>query len=168
MSFPQRLPSVNSDDGQWGDILNQYISLQHYNNAGVNDPLNGTHKTVTLQPGTTASLTAPLKFAAGPLMTTPEAGAVEFYGDNLFFTQATGPYRKVLITTDYAGGVGDTLYLNSSQQAVRLPIGASGQVLTVVSGFPLWQPLSATIANMDGGNASAVYGGSYQINGGGA
>jgi len=48
-----------------------------------------------LKAGTTAAATAPLKFAAGTNMTTPEAGAMEFDGTNLFITQGDGT-RKTL------------------------------------------------------------------------
>ena len=52
-------------------------------------------------PGTTAATTAPLKFTSGTNMTTPEAGAVEWNGSNLFITQTSGPTRKTLAyTTD--------------------------------------------------------------------
>ena len=77
MATPQRLPIVNSDDGVWGDILRQYLMKEHYN-TDLDDVANGGHQTVTIRPGTAASGTAPLKFTSGTLMTTPEAGAMEF------------------------------------------------------------------------------------------
>ena len=83
----QRLPVVNSDDGAWGDILNQYLAKQHYN-TGLDNAANGSHKTITLQPGTTAAGTAPLKFTSGPLLATPEAGTIE-YLTNTFYIRGT-------------------------------------------------------------------------------
>jgi hypothetical protein len=99
MAFEQRLPAVNGDDGQWGDILNQFISKEHAN-SGVDDPANGGHKTITVQAGTTAAGTAPLKFSSGSLMSTPEVGAIEFLTDRLYFTQTTGTSRKAIALTD--------------------------------------------------------------------
>ena len=64
-----------------GDILRTYLT-------GVN-----------LKAGTAAAGTAPLKFTAGTNLTTPEAGAVEYDGSNLFLTIA-GPTRKTLMFTD--------------------------------------------------------------------
>ena len=81
--FDQRLPAVNGDDGAWGDILNQYLSKEHYN-TGLNNVANGSHKTITIQPGTIAAGTAPLKFTSGPLLTTPEAGAIEYLTDTFY------------------------------------------------------------------------------------
>jgi hypothetical protein len=168
MSFPQRLPTVDNDDGQWGDILNQYIGLQHYNLPGVDSPLNGGHQVVTIRPGTTAGSTAPLKFMSGSLMTTPEAGAVEFLTNNLYFTQTTSTARKTIAMYDTSGATGDIYYRDSSGFFKRLPVGSSAQVLTTVSGLPAWQSPSGVINNMDGGSASAVYGGAVTVDGGGA
>ena len=95
----QRLPTVNGDDGAWGDILNQFIAKEHYN-TGLDNTLNGGHKTITIRPGTTGAGTAPLKFISGPLMTAAEAGAVEFLTDRLYFTQTTANTRKTIAHTD--------------------------------------------------------------------
>lgn len=94
----QRLPAVNGDDGAWGDILNQYISKEHYN-TGADNAANGGHKTITVRPGSNAAGTAPLKFTSGPLMTAAEVGAIEFLTDKLYFTQTTGATRKTVATT---------------------------------------------------------------------
>jgi hypothetical protein len=146
MVFDQRLPSVNSDDGTWGNILNQFLMLQHYN-TGSNNTQNGSHQVVTIQPGTIAANTAPLTFMTGPLMTTAQAGSVEFLTDKLYFTKTTGPTRLIVAAWDdsstapsgVAGATGDTFYRDSSGNFVRLPIGSTSQVLTVVSGLPAWQ-----------------------------
>lgn len=100
----QRLPIVDSDDGAWGDILNQYIEKEHYN-TGVNNAANGGHQHITLRAGTTAAGTAPIKLTSGDLMSAPEAGAVEFLTDNLYFTQTTGTARKVITTNDTNGNL---------------------------------------------------------------
>jgi len=104
----QRLPIVDQDDGSWGAVLNQFIEKEHYN-TGADYAPNGGHKTITIRPGTTAALTAPLKFTTGSLMTTPEAGAVEFLNDKLYFTRTTAPAstaRMVLTTGDTNISVG--------------------------------------------------------------
>lgn len=135
---PQRLPIVNGDDGVWGDILRQYLQKEHYDD-GTDNPDNGGHKTVTLQPGTSAAGTAPLKFASGTLLSSPEAGAVEFNNDNLYFTITTGTTRKkVALYDDSSGATGDIYYRDGSGNFVRLGIGSEGQALTVDSGLPAW------------------------------
>ena len=54
-----------------------------------------------LPAGTATANTAPLKFTSGANLTTPEAGAVEWDGTNLYITQTTGPTRKTIAyTTD--------------------------------------------------------------------
>lgn len=135
---PQRLPIVNGDDGVWGDILRQYLQKEHYDD-GTDNPDNGGHKTVTLRPGTAAAGTAPLKFSSGTLLSSPEAGAVEFNNDNLYFTITTGTTRKkVALYDDSSGATGDIYYRDGSGNFVRLGIGSEGQALTVSSGLPAW------------------------------
>lgn len=95
----QRLPVVDGDDGAWGDILNQFIAKEHYDN-GINNTANGGHKNITVRPGTAAAGTAPIKLSSGPLMSAPEAGAIEFLTDKLYFTRTTSNARKVLTTGD--------------------------------------------------------------------
>jgi len=95
----QRLPAVNGDDGAWGDILNLFLSQEHYN-TGLDNVANGGHATITIRPGTTAASTAPLKFTSGSLITAAEAGAVEFLTDKLYFTQTTSTTRKVITMGD--------------------------------------------------------------------
>lgn len=50
--------------------------------------------TIHLKAGTTAASTAPLKFTSGSLMSTAEAGAVEFLTDAFYGTITTGAARK--------------------------------------------------------------------------
>lgn len=150
----QRLPIVDGDDGDWGDILNQYLSKEHYD-TGLNNPVNGGHKTITIRPGTTTAGTAPLKFSSGSLMTTPEAGAVEFLTDRFYLTQTTGTTRKVIAAYNDAGGTaGDTYYRDASGNFVRLGVGSPTEVLTVSGGsLPSWAaptttPASTTVAGV--------------------
>ena len=137
--FDQRLPVVDGDDGEWGDILNQFILKEHYD-TGVNNTANGGHKTITIRPGTSSVGNAPLKFSSGSLLITPEIGAVEFLDNRLYFTQTTGPVRKVFATfDDSSGATGDIYYRDSSGNFVGLPIGANGKFLSVSGGLPSWQ-----------------------------
>jgi hypothetical protein len=142
----QRLPIVNSDDGVWGDIIRQYIMKEHYNDD-TDNPINGSHKTVTIRPGTASAGTAPLKFTSGTLLTTPETGATEFAGDNLYFTITTGTTRKkVALYDDSSGATGDLYYRDATGNFVRLPVGSSGKTLRVASGVPAWADADVTFA----------------------
>ncbi len=138
MSTPQRLPIVNSDDGVWGDIIRQFLMKEHYDD-GTDNAVNGGHQKITVRAGTATAGTAPLKFTSGTVLTTPEAGAVEFNSDSLYFTITTGTVRKkVAIYDDVSGATGDTYYRDSSGNFVRLGIGSTGQVLKVSGGVPAW------------------------------
>lgn len=135
---PRRLPIVNSDDGTWGDIIRQFIAKEHYNDD-TDNAANGGHHKITIRPGTATAGTAPLKFTSGTLLTTPEAGAIEFTGDNLYFTQTSGPTRKKLAAYDDASGAtGDIYYRNSTGYFTRLAAGSTGDFLTIASGIPSW------------------------------
>lgn len=134
----QRLPIVNSDDGVWGDIIRQFLMKEHYN-TDVDNAANGGHKTVTIRAGTATAGTAPLKFTSGTLLSSAEAGAVEFNTDSLYFTITTGTVRKkVAIYDDSSGATGDLYYRDSSGDFVRLGIGATGKTLRVSGGIPAW------------------------------
>lgn len=134
----QRLPIINGDDGQWGTILNGFITKEHYNDA-TDNPINGGHQTVTIRAGTATAGTAPLKFTSGTLLATPEVGAVEFAANRLYYTQTTGPARlTILAVNDALGASGDLYYRNSTGDLIRLPVGSTTQILTVSSGVPTW------------------------------
>lgn len=140
----QRLPIVNSDDGVWGDIIRQYLTKEHYNDD-TDNPVNGGHKTVTIRAGTASAGTAPLKFTSGTLLSSPEAGAMEFNNNNIYFTITTGPVRKkVAIYDDSGGATGDLYYRDGSGNFVQLPVGAAGKTLRVASGLPAWSDATFT------------------------
>ncbi len=144
MSTPQRLPIVNSDDGTWGDIIRQYLKKEHYDD-GTDNAVNGGHQTITIRAGTATAGTAPLKFTSGTLLTSAEAGAMEFNSDSLYFTITTGTTRKkVAIYDDSSGATGDVYYRDSSGIFKRLGIGSTGQALTVSSGLPSWNTVAST------------------------
>lgn len=136
----QRLPTVGSDDGQWGTILNQYLEKEHYN-TGSNDANNGMHKGVTIRAGTAS--VAPLTFTttSAALLTTPAAGTMEIDSSGLlYYTQTTGSgnRRRVMYYDDASAATGDVFYRDSGGNVVRLAIGSTGDVLKVSSGLPSW------------------------------
>lgn len=136
----QRLPAVNGDDGAWGDILNLFLSKEHYN-TGLDDPTNGMHKTITIRPGSTSALTAPIKLTSGPLMTTPEQGAVEYLNDALYATVVANAAtkRKLLMIVDPSGlATGDIVYQAANGELALLHAGTTGQILTLTAGIPSW------------------------------
>ena len=84
-------------------------------------------------------------------------GALEYKtltaGSNITITPAAG---SITIASTGGGGgttnpmttAGDTIYGGASGTPVRLPIGTSGQVHTVVSGSPAWAaPVTETVIN---------------------
>ena len=97
------------------------------------------NKRFWLSPGTAGIGGYPLKFSSGLLMSTPEAGAIEFVTDHLYFTTTTGPVRKTIAAyNDASGAAGDIYYRDSSGNFTRLGVGTDTHVLTLVSGLPAW------------------------------
>lgn len=135
---PQRLPIVDSDDGVWGDIIRQYLMKEHFNDDTDNAD-NGGHQKITIKAGTATAGTAPLKFTSGTLLSSPEAGAIEFAGDHYYATQTSGSTRKkIAIYNDASGATGDIYYRDSGGYFTRLGAGTSGDILTIASGIPAW------------------------------
>lgn len=65
-------------------------------NAGQLGVLNtNPSANVHIKAGTAAAGTAPLKLNAGPVLTTPEAGAIEFDGTNLYFTTSANTRQTI-------------------------------------------------------------------------
>ncbi len=73
--------------------------------------------------GTAAAGTAPIKFTSGTNLTTPEAGALEWDGTNLFITQTSGPTRKAL---GFAATSGSATTANGT--AIDLGGSATGDI----------------------------------------
>src|SRR3990167_3148032 len=87
----QRLPTVGSDDGTWGTLLNDFLNKEHYDvTPGSLHADSGQHKTVTIKAGTAAAGTAPLKFTSGTLLTAPEAGAIEYLTNRFYIRGSDG------------------------------------------------------------------------------
>ena len=169
--YDQRLPIVDDDDGIWGDILRKYLQKEHYD-TGVDNPDNGGHKNVTIRAGGDSAGGAPLKFASGALLTTPQIGAVEFVGDNLYVTQTSGTVRKkVALYDDASGTTGDIYYRNATGYFTRLAAGTASQILTLTGSpaLPTWQTLSAytsggtDVSVADGGTGRSTSGTAYGI-----
>jgi len=138
-----RLPEVNGDDGAWGTILNDFLTNEHYNNdnAGAGSADSGGHQNVTLRAGTT--LLAPLTFTnpAAQLLSSPVAGAVEYYNNRFYLTQIINSVtnrRTVAVYDDSSGASGDMYYRDANANFVRMPVGTNTYILTSNGTIPTW------------------------------
>ncbi len=167
MATEQRLPTVNSDDGEWGGHLNAFLGKEHYTaDANVTYPgtsTNGGHKTITIRPGTATAGTAPLKFSTGPVLTALEVGAVEFtdggVNGKLYVTynQANTPTRlTVAAYNDASGATGDIYYRDANGNFARLAKTTDTHVLTLAGGVPTW-------AAPSGGGGGLTFAQTYAI-----
>lgn len=89
-------------DGTTGKLVQNSLGI--LSDAGV---LTGVRP--TLPAGTTAAATAPMKFTSGTNMTSPEAGAVEYDGTSLFYTDNSAARQTLLHAATLSSSVDNTL-----------------------------------------------------------
>ncbi len=84
---------------------------------------------LNLKAGTAAANTAPLKLTSGVNLTTPESGAIEYDGTNLFFTDSTAARRTIATATSLgsylplAGGSMTGAVISSAGTAAAPSVG---------------------------------------------
>jgi hypothetical protein len=92
-----------------------------------------------LKAGTAGASTAPLKFTSGPLMTTPEDGAMEYNsGSGLWFT--IGATRYVIPTNTTAGNYSNVSTISNAGGSITMTPSAGNSVVvnsTTVSTSPI-------------------------------
>ncbi len=130
-------------------------------NVGIGESLPTA--VLHLKAGTASTNTAPLKFTSGTLLTTPEAGAIEFLTDKYYATITTGVARKTFAfmegtTTNNnasAGNVGEYLSRNVvSASAVALVTATTKNIdsLSLTAGD--WDLTGLVKFNMTGATVS--------------
>lgn len=120
--------------------------------GGVTNPTARLH----IKAGTATAGTAPLKLSSGTNLTTPEEGAVEADGANLFYTDS-GSTRRTLVTADNAQTLTnksiDASQLTGAVAAARMPAltgdvtSSAGAVATTLANTAV-TPGSYTAANI--------------------
>jgi hypothetical protein len=78
---------------------------------------------ILLAAGSATAGNAPLKFTTGTLLSTPEAGAVEYSSDALYLTINTGTARKRVVLSDMVSGfsTGSVPFANSTGRLTESP-----------------------------------------------
>ncbi len=96
--FMQRFSSTFRWVSPAGQVLTFNDSNGNLGLLGVTTPTGALH----LPAGTATASSAPLKFNSGTVLTTAEAGAIEFNTDDYFATITTGAARKAFVLDDGA------------------------------------------------------------------
>lgn len=85
---------ARNDVNYLGDVVIQQGGSERLRISEVSSTFSGQ---LNLRASTTAADTAPIKLPTGVLMTTPEAGAIEYDGTNLYFTDSGGTRRTLAV-----------------------------------------------------------------------
>jgi hypothetical protein len=133
--------------------------------AGGNIGVGTTSPTAVLhlKAGTASSNTSPLKFTSGVVLTTPEPGAVEYDGTNLYFTDSTNTRRTLAATnvttlsnvTSLTGSGALSISAGGTNQNLTLAASGTGSV-TAASPFSI---SSSTASTTSSSGALVVSGG---------
>ncbi|MCT8341010.1 hypothetical protein MG296_13175 [Flavobacteriaceae bacterium TK19130] len=90
-SLPSRFTISNTPNGSTAQV--ERLIIRENGNTGLSE--SNPTATLHLRRGTASANSAPLKFTAGTRLTTPEAGAMEYDGTELYFTP--GSMRQVVM-----------------------------------------------------------------------
>lgn len=115
---------------------------------------------LNLAAGTTAASTAPLKFTSGSLLTTAEAGAVEFLTDAYYGTITTGAARKTFAFLESPSFTTPALGVATATTLNGLTITANGtNTLNIAAGKSLVVSNSLTFTGTDSSSVAFGTGG---------
>ena len=105
--------------------------------------------------GTATANTAPLKFTSGTLLSTPEAGAIEFLTDAFYGTLTTGPTRKQFAMVDAAsiGAAGEVAKIDTT--GLTANVGATTLYAVPSTGEGFYR-VSAYVVETTAGSLSSV------------
>ena len=113
--------------------LNERFRIANDGNVGIG--VYTPTAVLNLKAGTATASTAPLKFQTGVNLTTPEAGAVEYDGTNMYFTDSTAARRTLATVTSLgsylplAGGTMSGAVVLSAGTAAAPAVGVGATTL---------------------------------------
>ncbi|MFH0776477.1 MAG: hypothetical protein V1936_02590 [Patescibacteria group bacterium] len=153
--LPNNPPAANPGDGNvnliWQSNAAGNIAYYSFGDVGIGT----TSPTAVLQikAGTASAGTAPIKLTAGTLLGSPESGAIEFDGSNLYFTDSN-PYRRTFATLSHKLSA---FYPTSSTELTSVITDETGTGSLVFSNSPVFT--TPNIGNATGsisGNAGTA------------
>jgi hypothetical protein len=110
---------------------------------------------VHIAAGSTAASSAPLKFTSGSLMTTAEAGAVEFLTDKYYGTITTGAARKEFALNDSALTLGSLVGVTTNGRLTSTSTPTANRFIATTSVASIF-PYASTTAVTISGTASST------------
>jgi len=160
---------------QTGTGVNTFTGTTNINTTGSNLTNIGR---VVLSAGTATANTAPLKFTSGTNLTTPEAGAVEWNGTNLFLTTSGGVRQTInqgltatatldFASTNNADYIDLTVTVTGANLNDVVSLGIpNGSVPAANSNFTAWVSAANTVTvrfNNNSGVAQDPASGSFKV-----
>jgi len=144
-----RIQFVTTPNGSPFTSRANRVVIDHSGNTGFG-PISPTAR-IHIGAGTAAAGTAPIKIAAGTNLTTPEAGALEYDGNQAYFTPSTAVRMAVQASKPVGAAITTASYTQLQSDTELLFSSTSGCTITLLSaaGYPgrkLWvQNLSAQV-----------------------
>lgn len=133
---------------------NGLVSIDTSGNVGIGVSSPTAH--LHLKAGTASVGTAPLKFTSGTNLTTPEAGAIEFDGSYLYYTDSTPARHQIAtggsVTLDGAYNGGNTIDVDGDPVTLTVSDGDNNSALKIIQNDVTNNPYGVEIEN----NASLV------------
>ncbi|MCM2352919.1 MAG: tail fiber domain-containing protein [Pseudobdellovibrio sp.] len=121
--IPGRIEFTTSPDGSSTEQTRMVIKNDGNVGIGLTTPSAVLH----LKSGTSA--TASFKLTSGTLLTAPQTGALEYDGNNLYFTDGTSTRRTITSTAGAGTYDNASLISNSSENITMYPNGGAGSVV---------------------------------------
>lgn len=142
-----------------GNLTGSVTGAASLNVLKTGDTMSGT---LNVRASTTAAGTAPIKIATGALMTSPEAGAIEYDGTNLYYTDSGNARRQL----SYGSSGANTALSNLASVAINADLCTDSSTMLNLC-TPNVSGLSQQ-ANLFSGNSDTNDSGSVSINSGNA
>ena len=157
ISFLTGTPTVSGTDMQ---VLSEKMIITGSGNVGIG--ITSPTAKLHLAAGLATAGGAPLKLTSGTDLTTPEAGAFEFNGTDLFFTP-NSTRETVAFLSDITGAAHDAVTLSNSPATYDY-LTISGQAITL-NQIDLTTDVTGTLPVGNGGTGLSSYGTANQIMG---
>lgn len=127
------------------DDSTDYFFVRGDGNVGIGLAGVGVTAKLHIKAGTASASTAPLKFTSGTVLSSAEAGAIEFTTDDFFATITTGAARKAFVLDD-----------GSRLTSGKIPVATTNGRLINLTASSAYTPTNVTTDRSYDANATTI------------